>query len=108
MARQKAPASATTPRAALGNPEGVVYHWTGSMSEDAPDTLRAKLLALTGVPLADEAVPELLLEVVSEGGGVTLDLDNIRFKLLRRDGRFLIKKEDPRSQSTIPPPMRKR
>lgn len=78
------------------------------MSEDAPDNLRAKLMALAGVPLEDEVVPTLLLEVVNEGGGVTLDIDAARFKLLRRDGKFLLKKEDPRSQSTIPPPMRKR
>lgn len=78
------------------------------MSEDAPGTLRAKLMALAGVPLEDEVVPTLLLEVVTEGGGVTLEIDTARFKLLRRDGKFTLKKEDPRSQSTIPPPMRKR
>lgn len=78
------------------------------MGEDTPDNLRTKLLALAGVPLTDEIVPGLLLEVVSEGGGVTLDVENMRFKLLRRDGKFLLKKEDPRSQSTIPPPMRKK
>lgn len=86
----------------------MIYHWNLGMSEDAPDALRAKLMALAGVPLADDVVPTLLLEVVSEGGGVTVDIDNMRFKLLRRDGRFLLKKEDPRSQSTIPPPMRRR
>jgi hypothetical protein len=78
------------------------------MSEDAPDHLRAKLLALAGVPLDDDIVPTLLLDVVSEGGSVTIDIDTARFKLLRRDGKFILKKEDPRSQSTIPPPMRKR
>ena len=93
---------------ALGKRERVIYHSSATMSEDAPDNLRAKLMALAGVPLDDEIVPTLLLDVLSEGGGVTLDIDNVRFKLLRRDGRFVVKKDDPRSQSTVPPPMRKR
>ena len=78
------------------------------MSEADPNALQGKLAALAGQSIADGDVPALLQEVVAEGGGVTLDVDHVRFKLLRRDGKFVLKREDPRSPSTMPPPLRRK
>lgn len=77
------------------------------MTEDDPSALQGKLAALAGAPLADADVAPLLAEAVHAGAGVTLDVDGVRFRLLRRDGKFVIKKDDPRSPSTMPPPMRR-
>jgi hypothetical protein len=36
------------------------------------------------------------------GGGVTLEFNDMRLKLIRREGRFILK-EERRSSSSIPP-----
>lgn len=77
------------------------------MNDADPSALQGKLSSLAGQPIADEDVAAVLRDVVAEGGGISIDVDHVRFKLLRRDGKFVLKKEDPRSQSTIPPPLRR-
>lgn len=72
------------------------------MNEVSSELLRDKLLAIVGSQLQDQEVMKLLCDLLSCGGGVTLELDDIRLKLIRREGRFGIKKEDPR-RSTVPP-----
>jgi hypothetical protein len=69
------------------------------------DSLRGKLSALAGAPLDDEDVAELLAEIVSSGGGVHVEIDDgSRYKLIRRDGKFVMTKDSSRSRpSTVPP-----
>ncbi|HEX2677937.1 MAG TPA: hypothetical protein VHM19_14890 [Polyangiales bacterium] len=69
------------------------------------ELLREKLHALAGVPMPNGDVIKLLNDLVASGGGITLDLDDGRWKLIRRDGRFVLKKEEGRAArpSTLPP-----
>ena len=73
------------------------------MNEVSSEMLRDKLLAMIGSQLQDQEVVKLLADLLSCGGGVTLELDDIRLKLIRREGKFAIKKEDSRRTSTVPP-----
>jgi hypothetical protein len=68
------------------------------------DSLRGKLSALAGAPLDDLEVAELLAEIVSSGGGVHVEIDDgSRFKLIRRDGKFVLTKDARNRPSTMPP-----
>ena len=70
------------------------------------DSLRSRLLGLAGAPLDEDQVVQLLAEVVSGGGGVHVEIDDgTRYKLIRRDGRFVLTKDTTtRSRpSTLPP-----
>ena len=70
------------------------------------ESLRAKLLSLSGAPIDEEAVLALLVEIVGAGGGVHFEVDDgTRFKLIRREGRFVITK-DPRARPSSMPPRR--
>jgi hypothetical protein len=73
------------------------------LNEVSSELLRDKLLAIIGSQLQDQEVIKLVSDLLSCGGGVTLELDDIRLKLIRREGRFGIKKEDSRRTSTVPP-----
>jgi hypothetical protein len=71
---------------------------------DTSEILRERLQAMTGNPVADADVARLLMELLAAGDGVTLELEEGRWKLIRRDGRFVLKKDDARArQSTMPP-----
>lgn len=72
------------------------------MTENSPEQLRDKLLAHVGSPVSDADVSSLLLELLNCGGSVTLELEEMRLKLVRREGRYTIKKEDLR-RSSLPP-----
>ena len=74
------------------------------MSDSAADLLRERLLASTGTHLTDADALKLLTEVLNFGGGVSIDLGETRFKLIRRDGRFVLKKDDARVRSSTLPP----
>lgn len=69
------------------------------------DSLRSRLLGLAGAPLDEDQVVQLLAEVVSGGGGVHVEIDDgTRYKLIRRDGRFVLTKDAARARpSTVPP-----
>ena len=69
------------------------------------DSLRSRLLGLAGAPLDEDQVIQLLAEVVGGGGGLHIEIDDgTRFKLIRRDGRFVLTKDAVRSRpSTLPP-----
>ena len=73
------------------------------MSDVSTEHLRDKLLAHLGTQVPEAEVCRLLVELLNCGGGVTLDLDELRLKLIRRDGRFSLKKEDSRRASSAPP-----
>lgn len=71
------------------------------------ESLRAKLLSLSGGPIENEALLALLVEIVGTGGGVHLEVDDgTRFKLIRREGRFVITKDSSRSRPSSMPPRR--
>ena len=74
------------------------------MSGDSIEILRERLQALSGNPIADADLLRLLVELAAAGGGVSLELDEGRWKLIRRDGRFVLKKDESRARpSTMPP-----
>lgn len=73
------------------------------MNEVSSEQLRDRLLAMIGSQLQDPEVMKLLADLLSCGGGVTLELEDVRLKLIRREGRFSVKKEDIRRSSTVPP-----
>jgi len=73
------------------------------LSDVSSEHLRDRLLAHVGSQVSEADVCRLLVELLSCGGGVTLDLDELRLKLIRRDGRFSLKKEDTRRASSMPP-----
>jgi len=73
---------------------------------DPVESFRGKLSALAGAPLEDADVAELLADVVRGGCGVHIEIDEAtRFKLIRRDGKFVLTKDSSRGRqaSTIPP-----
>lgn len=71
------------------------------------ESLRAKLLGLSGAPIEAEHVLQLLAEVVSSGGGVHVEVDDgTRYKLIRRDGKFVLTKDSTRGRPSSMPPRR--
>lgn len=75
--------------------------------EGGLENLRAKLLSLSGVPIDSDAVLALLAEIVNAGGGVHVEVDDgNRFKLIRREGKFVITKDTSRSRASSMPPRR--
>jgi hypothetical protein len=76
-------------------------------SVEGLESLRAKLLSLSGVPIEAEHVMQLLAEIVSAGGGVHVEVeDGVRYKLIRRDGKFVITKDSSRGRASSMPPRR--
>jgi hypothetical protein len=73
------------------------------LSDVSAELIRDKLLALLGTQITDPDAGKLLLEVLNCGGGVTVEIDDLRLKLVRRDGRYSLKKDDPRRISSMPP-----
>lgn len=65
--------------------------------------LRDRLNGLLGTQLTDDEVLKLVEEAISTGGGVVIEADEQRFRLVRREGKFELKKMDPRRPSSIPP-----
>jgi hypothetical protein len=74
---------------------------------DPFESFRGKLSALAGAPLEDADVADLLAEVVRGGCGVHIEVDEAtRYKLIRRDGKFMLSKDSPRGRSSTFPPRR--
>jgi hypothetical protein len=59
------------------------------------------IAGLHGAQLSEADVIKLLTEMINCGGGVNLEYDELRFKLIRREGHFALK--DGRLHSSIPP-----
>ena len=58
-----------------------------------------------GAALSDLDVIELLAEIVSGGGGVHIEIDDgARYRLIRRDGKFVLSKDAPRGRFSSSPP----
>lgn len=71
------------------------------MSEDSAERLRERLSGRENAQLSEADVIKLLTELISCGGGVSLELDELRIKLIRREGHFALK--DARVHSSLPP-----
>jgi hypothetical protein len=67
------------------------------------ENVRGKLSGLAGTPLADDDIVALLAEVVSGGGGVVIEIADTRYKLIRREGRFVLSKDARTRLSSVPP-----
>jgi hypothetical protein len=72
------------------------------LTDVSSENLRERLLALAGTQLSEADVIKLLSDLISCGGGVTLELTDMRLKLIRREGRFILK-EERRNSSSMPP-----
>ena len=71
------------------------------MTDVSRERVREKLIALGGSQLTEADVIRLLTELISCGGRVTLELDELRVKVIRREGHFALKED--RSHSSLPP-----
>lgn len=71
------------------------------LTEVSAERVREKLGALGSTQLSEADVIKLLTELINCGGGVSLELDELRVKLIRREGHFALK--DGRSHSSLPP-----
>ena len=71
------------------------------MTEVSAERVREKLGSLGSTQLSEADVIKLLTELINCGGGVSLELDELRVKLIRREGHFALK--DGRSHSSLPP-----
>jgi hypothetical protein len=68
------------------------------------ENVRGRLSGLAGALLTDDDILALLAEVVSGGGGVHIEIDETtRYKLIRRDGRFVLTKDSRARLSSVPP-----
>ncbi len=77
------------------------------MTETDLEYIRSKLSSLAGVALSDADVLALLAEIVKSGGGVHVELnEGTRYRLIRRDGKFLLSKESSRARLSSTPPRR--
>jgi hypothetical protein len=77
------------------------------VKESDLENLRSKLAGLAGVSLSDDEVAALLAEIVSGGGGVHIEIDDsTRYRLIRRDAKFVLTKESARARLSSVPPRR--
>jgi hypothetical protein len=71
------------------------------------ESVRSKLSGLLGTPLEESDVLKLLAEIVAGGGGVYVEVDDTtRFRLIRRDGKFVVVRDQGRSRLSSFPPRR--
>lgn len=73
------------------------------MSGSKLSNLRVRLSALRSGRLTDAELSELLIEIIKEGGGVSLDVDGAVFKVVRREAHFGFHAAEQRRPSTMPP-----
>ena len=71
------------------------------MTDVSVERVRERLSAIGSSQLSEADVIKLLTELINCGGGVSLELDELRVKLVRREGHFALK--DGRTHSTLPP-----
>jgi hypothetical protein len=71
------------------------------LTEVSAERVREKLGALGSTQLSEADVIKLLTELINCGGGVSLELDELRVKLIRREGHFALK--EGRTHSSFPP-----
>lgn|GEM_PF-5630589 len=72
------------------------------MTDVSTELVRDKLLALIGSHATEADLARVLAELLKGGGGVTLEFDDVRLKVVMREGRYHFKREDLR-RSSLPP-----
>lgn len=72
------------------------------MTDVSTELVRDKLLALIGAQATEVDLTRVLTELLRGGGGVTLEFDDVRLKVVMREGRYHFKREDLR-RSSLPP-----
>jgi hypothetical protein len=72
------------------------------LSDVSSELLRERIMGLMSGQLTDAEVLKLVSDLINCGGGVTLELDEVRIKLIRREGRFVLK-DMRRPSSSMPP-----
>jgi hypothetical protein len=77
------------------------------LNDVSTQLLRDKLLALLGSQASEADVARVITELLRGGGGVTLELDELRLKVVMREGHYHFKREDRRG-SSLPPRERRR
>jgi hypothetical protein len=71
------------------------------------EILRSKLNGLVAVAIDMDDVARMLADIVAEGGGVYIEIDDAtRFRLLRREGKFVLSKDSSRNRGSSFPPRR--
>jgi hypothetical protein len=72
------------------------------LTDVSTELVRDKLLALIGSHATEGDVARVLTDLLRSGGGVTLEFDDVRLKVVMREGRYHFKREDVR-RSSLPP-----
>jgi len=72
------------------------------VTDVSTELVRDKLLALIGAHATEADLTRVLADLLRGGGGVTLEFDDVRIKVVMREGRFHFKREDIR-RSSLPP-----
>lgn len=72
------------------------------MTDVSTGLVRDKLLALIGAQATEADLARVLTDLLRSGGGVTLEFDDVRLKVVMREGRYHFKREDLR-RSSLPP-----
>ena len=72
------------------------------MTDVSTEVVRDKLLALIGAHASEVDVARVITDLLRTGGGVTLEFDDVRLKVVIREGRYHFKREDAR-RSSMPP-----
>lgn len=68
------------------------------------ENARSKLTGLLGVQLESEEAAKLLAEIIAAGGGVNIEIDELtRFRLIRREGKFVLTNASRNRGSSFPP-----
>jgi hypothetical protein len=71
------------------------------------EIVRSKLSGVLGSPLDDAELIKLLTEIVAGGAGLYVEVDDTtRFRLIRRDGKFVVVRDQGRSRLSSFPPRR--
>lgn len=73
-----------------------------NLTDGSAELVRDRLLALIGSNASEADVARALTDLLRSGGGVTLEFDDVRLKLVMREGRYHFKREDVR-RSSLPP-----
>jgi hypothetical protein len=72
------------------------------LTDVSSELVRDKLLALIGAHATEADLTRVLTELLRTGGGVTLEFDDVRLKVVMREGRYHFKREEIR-RSSLPP-----
>jgi hypothetical protein len=72
------------------------------LTEVSSDLVRDKLLALLSAHATEADLTRVITDLLRTGGGVTLEFDDVRLKVVMREGRYHFKREDNR-RSSMPP-----